>query len=85
VPEVRCNYGARQRGGNGVSDKYLTVDMLREKIRDLPGDLIIVREIWNGIAADIVEVDPDYGLEVKEYVNFPEPGNRAKKLLVINL
>jgi len=59
-------------------DGLLTVGMLREKIQDLPDDMIVATEIWDGSQLEIHGPEA----EVREYRNYPKEGDRCKVLVI---
>ena len=57
-----------------------TLRMLKEKIKDLPDDLLVGAEIFEGCAVEIHGVD----VEIREYDPWYESKYSGRKVLVIS-
>jgi len=60
---------------------YLTIGRLREIIKDLPDDMIVGYEMWDGSAVEINGADAEV-VDVTEYRNFPDLGDISKVFVI---
>lgn len=66
---------------SNTNQDYLTIGRLREIIKDLPDDMIVGYEMWDGSAVEINGADAEV-VDVTEYRNFPDLGDISKVFVI---
>ena len=66
---------------SNTNQDYLTIGKLREIIKDLPDDIIVGYDIWDGSAVEINGAEAEV-VGVTEYRNFPDLGDISKVFVI---
>ena len=66
---------------SNTNQDYLTIGGLREIIKDLPDDMIVGYEMWDGSAVEINGADAEV-VDVTEYRNSPDLGDISKVFVI---